>query len=153
MSHRSAVGQCLLCHNPHRSKVEHLLREAEPKLCYSCHDMSMIGLIPAHLTEQTSACTDCHYPHAGPARALLKEASSQTESEPGGDKTAGAAAQKDIGLVKVPDVEKLSTPPETEDKTAEKRRRLFEVFWEVSRLIEKGELQKAREYIEAIKDS
>ncbi|UCC98019.1 MAG: hypothetical protein JSW66_19490 [Phycisphaerales bacterium] len=148
-----AVGQCLFCHNPHTSKVKHLLREAESKLCYLCHDTSMIELIPAHLTQQTSACTDCHYPHAGPTKALLKESPSQTEYESGSGKTTGTAAQEDIGLVKVKDVEKLSTPPETEDKTVEERRHLFEVFWQVSRLIEQGELQKAREYLEAITDS
>ena len=148
-----AVGQCLFCHNPHRSKVEHLLREAEPKLCYLCHDTSMIELIPAHLTQQTSACTDCHDPHAGSAKALLKGASSQTEHEPGSGKRAGAAAQEDMSLLKKPQIEELSKPSQTDDKTTQEREKLFEVFWKVSRLIEQGKLQEARGHLEAIKDS
>jgi predicted CXXCH cytochrome family protein len=67
-----AVGQCLFCHSPHKSRIEHLLNKPEPELCYLCHDTKMIELIPAHLPGQTSACTDCHNPHAGSTKALLK---------------------------------------------------------------------------------
>lgn len=148
-----AVGQCLFCHNPHRSKVEHLLREAEPKLCYLCHDVSMIELIPAHLTQQTSACTDCHNPHAGPVKALLKGAAPETEREPGSDKRIGTAAQEDMSLLKKPQIEEPPKPSQTDDKTAQEREKLFEVFWKVSRLIEQGKLQEARGHLEAIKDS
>lgn len=148
-----AVGQCLFCHNQHRSKIEHLLIKAQPNLCYLCHDRSMIELIPAHLTQQTSACTDCHYPHAGPTKALLRGPIPPAEHEPGSGKLTSPAAQKDIGLMKVPDIEQLPMPPKVEDKTSEERKNLFEVFWKVSRLIEQGELQKAKEHLETIRDS
>ncbi len=145
-----AVGQCLFCHNPHRSKVEHLLREAEPKLCYLCHDASMIELIPAHLTQQTSACTDCHYPHSGPTKSLLKGAPAQTEPE--GKKT-GTPVQPDMSPVKAPQIEEPPRPPQTVDKPAQDRKELLDVFWKVSRLIEQGKLQEARGCLEAIKDN
>ena len=68
-----AVGQCLFCHNPHKSRIQYLLKEPEPKLCYKCHDINVIESMPAHLTVQPSACTDCHNPHASSTKALLKE--------------------------------------------------------------------------------
>ncbi len=145
-----AVGQCLFCHNPHRSKVEHLLREAEPKLCYLCHDASMIELIPAHLAQQTSACTDCHYPHSGPTKSLLKGAPAQTE--PGGKKT-GTPVQPDMSPVKAPQIEETPKPPQTVDKAAQDRKELLDVFWKVSRLIEEGKLQEARASLEAVRDN
>jgi predicted CXXCH cytochrome family protein len=89
-----AVGQCLFCHNPHKSKIEHLLKEPEPKLCYLCHDINTIESMPAHLPEQLSGCTDCHDPHAGSARALLTVASSQRNEELNGAKVIGAALQE-----------------------------------------------------------
>lgn len=148
-----AVGQCLFCHNPHRSKVEHLLREAEPKLCYLCHDASMIELIPAHLTQQTSACTDCHYPHSGPTKALLKGAPAETEHTPGSGQKAVTPPQEDISPVKAPQIEETPKPPQTVDKAAQERKDLLDIFWKVSRLIEQGKLQEARGYLDAIKDS
>ena len=75
-----AVGQCLFCHNPHKSRIEHLLKKPEPDLCFLCHDVSMIELIPAHLPEQTPACTECHNPHAGSTKALLKGAPVETST-------------------------------------------------------------------------
>ena len=148
-----AVGQCLFCHNPHRSKVEHLLREAEPKLCYLCHDMSMIELIPAHLTQQTSACTDCHNPHAGVAKSLLKGTPSQAEYEPGVGRTTAAAVQEDMLQVEKPQVAEPPKPAQTEDQGARERKNLLEVFGKVSRLIEQGKLQEARGYLEGIQGS
>jgi predicted CXXCH cytochrome family protein len=148
-----AVGQCLFCHNPHKSKIEHLLKEPQPKLCFRCHDVSMVELIPAHLAQQTSACTDCHYAHSGSTKALLKGDSSLTKTEPADGKTTGAAGQNDNRLVKEPDAKAISRPSEKTDRAAIERRSLFEVFWEVSRLIEQGDLQKARSHLEALKDS
>jgi predicted CXXCH cytochrome family protein len=75
-----AIGQCLFCHTPHKSRIEHLLKRPEPELCYLCHDTHMIELIPAHLPGQTSACTDCHNPHAGSTKALLNGAPTNEES-------------------------------------------------------------------------
>ena len=67
-----AVGQCLFCHNPHKSENEHLLKEREPMLCYLCHDVEMVESIPNHSAELSSKCTNCHNAHASPAKSLLK---------------------------------------------------------------------------------
>jgi predicted CXXCH cytochrome family protein len=150
-----AVGQCLLCHSdpPHKSKIEHLLKEPQPKLCFLCHDVGMIELIPAHLSQQTSACTDCHDPHAGPTKALLKGDPSQTKTEPADAQTAGAAGQDSNRLVTAPDAKVMSRPSEKTATAAIERQSLFDVFWEVTRLIEQGDLQKARAQLEALKNS
>jgi len=76
-----AVGQCLFCHHPHKSKIKHFLKEPEPKLCYKCHNINTIELIPAHFTNQQFACTGCHHAHASSAKYLLKGATSQTNDE------------------------------------------------------------------------
>lgn len=148
-----AVGQCLFCHNPHRSKIQYLLKKPQPELCFLCHDVGMIELIPAHLAQQTSACTDCHYPHAGPTKALLKGDSSQTRTEPTDGKTTGAAEQGSNRPPMGPDAKAIPRPPEKTARAAIERQSLFDVFWEVTRLIEQGDLQKARSQLEALKNS
>ena len=67
-----AVGKCLICHNPHKSKTEHLLKEPEPEICYQCHIVKEIEIIPAHLTKLSYLCTDCHEAHASSIKYLLK---------------------------------------------------------------------------------
>ena len=69
-----AVGQCLFCHNPHKSQVKYLLKGPVPELCYLCHDEDATESIPAHFVRELSACTDCHDPHASDERPLLKQA-------------------------------------------------------------------------------
>jgi predicted CXXCH cytochrome family protein len=143
-----AVGQCLFCHNPHRSKNKHLLNQPEPKLCFLCHDSKMIEMIPAHLTQQTSACTDCHNPHAAWTKALLRGASPQ----PNGTKT-GATGQQNIKPVKQQNTDAAPTPAKPAEKAATQRDSLFELFGRVSRLIEQGDMKKARAQLEALKDN
>ena len=67
-----AVGQCLFCHNQHKSKNEHLLKEAVPGLCYQCHNREMVESIPNHSAELSSKCTNCHDAHTSLAKGLLK---------------------------------------------------------------------------------
>ncbi|MDD5458008.1 MAG: cytochrome c3 family protein [Phycisphaerae bacterium] len=67
-----AVGECLICHNPHRSSAEHLLQEPQPKLCYICHEQQIIESMLVHAAEPNSVCTDCHEAHASPRRGLMK---------------------------------------------------------------------------------
>ncbi len=67
-----AVGDCLFCHNPHRSTNEHLLNEPQPVLCYKCHDEAGIIAIEEHPQEMTE-CTVCHSAHVASDRRLLKE--------------------------------------------------------------------------------
>ncbi len=68
-----AVGQCLFCHYPHKSRVKYLLKEPVPELCYLCHDMADVKSIPAHSTAEPSGCSDCHSAHSSSQRALLRE--------------------------------------------------------------------------------
>ena len=148
-----AAGQCLFCHNPHRSKIKHLLNRPEPKLCYLCHEVSMVELIPAHLAQQTSACTDCHNPHAGSTKALLKGPYSPTTGAPTNGGMTGSTVQDNVAPMKERSAEAARGPSETADQAAIERQNLFEIFWQVSRLIEQGDLKKARVQLEALKDN
>ena len=141
-----AVGQCLLCHNPHKSKIEHLLIASEPGLCYQCHDIDTIELIAAHLPKQISACTDCHYAHASSTRALLKESSSQTSM-------VEAVSQNNIRAPKEPLGQSDYAPGTTASATVHETKSLSEVFRETNKLIEQGKLQQAGAYLEKFKDN
>jgi predicted CXXCH cytochrome family protein len=136
-----AIGQCLFCHNPHKSKIEHLLKEPEPKLCYLCHDINTVELIPAHFKNQQFACTGCHNAHASPVKALLKGASSQTNDELDRAKAINKAIQDHIQVAK------------EQRTTGLERKSLLQVFRTVSKLVEQGQIQKARAYLEKFKDS
>lgn len=136
-----AVGQCIFCHNPHRSKIEHLLVAPEPGLCYLCHDKNTIELIAAHTPKQLSSCTDCHNPHASSIKALLRNSSIMT------------APQDHIQVAEEPN-ELVDFRTETMiPAPVHKSESLSEVFNETSRLIELGQLQQARTYLEKFKDS
>jgi predicted CXXCH cytochrome family protein len=143
-----AVGQCLFCHNPHKSQIKHLLREPEPELCYQCHDENTIELIPAHLPKQLSDCTDCHDPHSSPNKALLKGSPAQIKEELEQLKTPEAAVQDHIPIANGQIEQKATT-----SATLSQSRTLSEVFSETSRLIELGELEQARAYLEKFKDN
>ena len=69
-----AVGQCLFCHDPHRSQYAGLLKEDIPRLCTKCHQENDIAKIPSHSLAMTTRCNQCHEPHAGDARYLLRSA-------------------------------------------------------------------------------
>jgi len=148
-----AVGQCLFCHNPHRSKIEHLLTEPEPKLCYLCHDINTIKLIPAHLLKQLSACTECHYPHASSDKALLKENISQTNDGFGHSNEDEASPQEYIQVMKEPYRQSGYEPSPTNRAIVHGSQMLSKVFRETSKLIEQGKLQQAREYLEKFRDN
>ena len=148
-----AVGQCLICHNPHKSKIEHLLISPEPGLCYQCHDVDTIELIAAHLPNQLSSCTNCHNAHAGSAKALLKDTTSQTNDDLGRANMAEAISQEYIKSVKGPDEHINPRQGATASETLSESKSLSEVFRETNRLIELGELQQARTYLEKFKDS
>lgn len=68
-----AVGQCLFCHEHHKSKIAGLLKKEEPKLCYQCHDTIEEAQIPGHPAKPMLPCTNCHDPHVGTTRMLLKK--------------------------------------------------------------------------------
>ncbi len=77
-----AAGECVFCHDPHRTKYVHLQKAPQPKLCYQCHLQEDIESIADHQDEQHQICTECHDPHMGSTRNLLK---SQLESSDGPD--------------------------------------------------------------------
>lgn len=60
-----AVGQCLVCHEPHKTKYQHLLREQIPALCYSCHLEMDSESTPDNVKKSHSQCNDCHSGHTG----------------------------------------------------------------------------------------
>jgi predicted CXXCH cytochrome family protein len=136
-----AVGQCIFCHNPHRSKIKHLLVAPEPGLCYSCHDKNTIELIAAHSPKQLSSCTDCHNPHASSIKALLRNSSIMT------------APQDHIQFAEEPNEQADSRTEAIIPAPIQKSESLSEVFRQASRLIEQGQLQQARTYLEKFKDS
>jgi len=68
-----AIGDCMRCHNPHRSKQKHLLKLPVPDVCYQCHEKADIESIPDHSTELLSECLKCHVGHSSSERGLLKK--------------------------------------------------------------------------------
>jgi len=61
-----AVGECLICHEPHVSRYPTLLVDDSPALCTQCHT----GELEADPTTAGHAdparnCLDCHYGHGG----------------------------------------------------------------------------------------
>lgn len=66
------TGDCLFCHEAHKSKIAGLLKKAEPELCYQCHEILESTPIPGHPSDPKQQCTKCHDPHAGSDRKLLK---------------------------------------------------------------------------------
>ncbi len=119
-----AAGQCLFCHNPHRSKIKHLLREPEPQLCYLCHDKSMIESIPGHSEELSATCTTCHNAHASSIKYLLKEPSFQTN--------------------KKLDTAKIETK-KIRGQQDERKREIAELYYRSIKFYRAGQLEKARE--------
>ena len=144
-----AVGQCLLCHNPHRSRIEHLLKEPQPRICYLCHNIDAVKSIPAHLVKQEFACTDCHNAHTSSVKYLLNEASLLVDN--GIEGTEAVQSQILVGPKK-PE-EELHGLTEAERTTELDSNSMFQVFWTVSKLIEKGQIKEARTYLEKFKQS
>ena len=68
-----AVGYCLFCHHPHKTKIAGLLIKPIPELCYECHDRQNIEEISAHSTETLPECLGCHQPHESSLKGLLKD--------------------------------------------------------------------------------
>lgn len=98
-----AVGQCLLCHQPHESTVPALLNEPAPAVCEQCHVRGMLSTIPQHSTPKQS-CLDCHFGHGGPERFFLRVAadtppapSTQPATAPAPASTPATAPAKPAG--------------------------------------------------------
>ncbi len=67
-----AAGECVICHEPHRSENPFLLKKPVPEMCYLCHDAKDIARIDSHDKPTYARCTDCHSGHSSQANDLLK---------------------------------------------------------------------------------
>ena len=126
---------CANCHRKRRTggfSAQTYLTAPVPELCHNCHDASMIELIPAHLPEQTSACTDCHNPHSGSTKALLKETSTEarsTKEKPMNEPSSrGPAANA-----------------EKYDRLRERQKETAELYYRSLKCYREGELTRARD--------
>lgn len=68
-----AVSECLMCHDPHKSQNEHLLKKAVPEICFQCHNPQAIAQIENHEQEHYAKCLDCHTGHTSDRKYLLKK--------------------------------------------------------------------------------
>jgi len=99
-----ASGQCVICHEPHRSLNPFLLKRSEPKICFQCHEASSLQTVPGHDLPTYAACLDCHAGHSSFAKHLLKAGSVQLNARQGRTEPTGdvrfdgfvAAARSDI---------------------------------------------------------
>ena len=87
-AHGEGNVDCLSCHSVHKSKTEeHLLSQAQPTLCYSCHtDIKPAFSQPFHhkVDEGMMTCSDCHNPH-GTFQGTLQKPGTMLHSGPGGN--------------------------------------------------------------------
>jgi DmsE family decaheme c-type cytochrome len=79
--HGEANVSCVSCHSVHAGEdPEHLLKVAQPNLCFQCHtDVKPQFAMPFHhkVEEGLVQCSDCHDPHGTFGRKGLKSASQQ----------------------------------------------------------------------------
>lgn len=68
-----AIGDCMRCHNPHRSRQRYLLKLPVPDVCYQCHEKADIKSIADHSTELLSECLECHVGHSSSERGPLRK--------------------------------------------------------------------------------
>jgi len=60
-----AGGECLTCHDPHRSAFPKLLKSSVAANCTECHDVPEELSQPAHAGSEAANCTKCHDAHFG----------------------------------------------------------------------------------------
>ncbi len=56
-------GDCTSCHDPHQSPNKGMLKEAMPKLCFQCHDETMMKNNVLHPPVMAGDCSSCHDNH------------------------------------------------------------------------------------------
>lgn len=67
-----AANQCVICHQPHRSSEQHLLRVSGSALCFQCHMPFDLSNRVAEHQDAKIDCMSCHHAHGGETHALLK---------------------------------------------------------------------------------
>ncbi len=72
-----AGGSCIVCHNPHGSRFDYNLNNAEEILCFSCHDFQQeYKEWPVqHPPFRDGKCGACHDPHATSNKWVLVKSS------------------------------------------------------------------------------
>jgi DmsE family decaheme c-type cytochrome len=79
--HGEANVSCVSCHSVHAGEdKEHLLKMAQPKLCFQCHtDIKPQFSMPFHhkVEEGLIQCTDCHDPHGTFGKKGLRSSTTQ----------------------------------------------------------------------------
>jgi predicted CXXCH cytochrome family protein len=76
--HGPAVLDCIVCHDPHESKVKALLKVMGNELCFACHyrdnrDDAYKAEAHKEVEGDEFLCLDCHDPHGGNDRFFVKE--------------------------------------------------------------------------------
>jgi predicted CXXCH cytochrome family protein len=77
--HGPAVLDCIVCHDPHESKVKALLKVMGNELCFACHyrkNREDAYKAEAHkeVEGEEFLCLACHDPHGGNDRFFVKDA-------------------------------------------------------------------------------
>lgn len=69
------AGQCLLCHTPHASDANSLLKGEVKELCLGCHPQTRreMAFDSIHPPAQEGKCSACHSTHASEQPKLLRQ--------------------------------------------------------------------------------
>jgi predicted CXXCH cytochrome family protein len=65
VGHAPVFGDCMECHDPHRSSFPSLLKRSIPDTCAECHGKPDELSQPAHAGNDAGNCTKCHDAHFG----------------------------------------------------------------------------------------
>ena len=65
------VNECQMCHSPHSSALEHLLRLPSPALCTQCHEIPELKTLHKGQFDPNASCITCHSGHGGKDSRLL----------------------------------------------------------------------------------
>ena len=76
-----ASGFCSACHEPHLSKMEHLLKYNKQELCIYCHSFEDIKRSRAHDGIKETNCLSCHDAHGGETNAYLVKKANESENK------------------------------------------------------------------------
>ncbi len=153
-----AAGDCLLCHNPHRTRTESLLKKPIPELCYQCHETRAIHLIAKHDQPSHTHCIDCHEGHASVTKPLLRPTIA-AQKEDTARQGAEAAKEESIPVLPMAGMEErkqgqevLATEAQGQDALATPEQTAAELYYRSLQQYHAGRLREAREgFFEALK--
>lgn len=76
--HGAPEKGCFVCHEPHSSKQNNLLKAAVPQLCVSCHKERTYYGKGLHSAVSGGRCLKCHGPHGSDQSVLLVKPPAET---------------------------------------------------------------------------